>query len=72
MLREATVDSVRSAVVGLAGRSAEELAAMTRRGWTWVRAHHTRERFSAEYRRSVVEIVSRFRPELARRLELAA
>ena len=32
------------------------------------REHHTRERFAAEYRRALVEILHRFRPELARRL----
>jgi glycosyltransferase involved in cell wall biosynthesis len=71
VLAEPTVDAIRAAVVGLAGRGAGELEAMARRGWTWARAHHTRERFTAEYRRAIVEIVSRFRPALAARLELA-
>lgn len=68
VLGEPTVEAIRAAVVALAGRGAAELEAMARRGWAWARAHHTRERFSAEYRRSIVEIVTRFRPALAERL----
>ena len=70
VLQEATVEAVREAVIALSRRPAADLAAMARRGWEWARVHHTRERFSAAYRSAVVEIVRRFRPALAARLEL--
>lgn len=61
-----SVDEIRACVLGLSARSAADLAAMSRNAWNWVRAHHTRERFSHGYRQAVVEILERFRPELAR------
>ncbi len=70
VLDAADPDSIRKAVVDLSSRPAPELALMARRGWEWVRSHHTRERFSTEYRRSLLEIVDRFRPALRRRLEV--
>jgi glycosyltransferase involved in cell wall biosynthesis len=68
VLGGAEVEAIRAAVAGLAGRSAAELAGMARAAWSWVRAHHTRERFAAVYRERLLEIVERFRPALAARL----
>ena len=48
-------------------RPAADLEAMSRAGWEWVRAHHTREQFSRGYRQSMLEILERFRPALARK-----
>ena len=45
---------------------APELAAKSRRAWDWVRRQHTREKFAARYREALLEILDRFRPELAR------
>jgi len=70
VLAEPTVEAIRAAVVALSERDPGELEAMARRAWTFAREHHTRERFAAEYRRALVEILHRFRPELARRLEI--
>ncbi len=70
MLAEPSVEAIRAAAVGLSRRAPAELAAMARRAWDFARAHHTRARFAAEYRRTLVEILERFRPELARRLTL--
>jgi glycosyltransferase involved in cell wall biosynthesis len=68
VLADAEPETRRLVVFGLAGRPAAELEAMARRGWTWAREHHTRESFATGYRRAIVEIIERFRPELARRL----
>lgn len=68
VLGEPTVEAIRAAAVGLSRRAPDELAALARRAWQFAREHHTRERFAAEYRRALVEILHRFRPELARRL----
>ena len=68
VLASADTAAIRAAVVGLASRPASELESMARRGWEWARAHHTRERFAAEYRRALLDILARFRPELARRI----
>jgi glycosyltransferase involved in cell wall biosynthesis len=68
LLGEPTVEGIRAAVRALAGRPAAELAAMARAAWRYARAHHTRERFVTVYRQRVLEILTRFRPELAARL----
>ena len=65
-LTTSSVEEIRRAVLELAERPAADLEAMSRRAWEWVRAHHTREQFSMAYRRSLIEILERFRPELAR------
>jgi len=64
-LATSSVGEIRGRVLDLAGRPAEDLAAMSRNAWEWVRAHHTREEFSRVYRRSVLEILERFRPARA-------
>jgi hypothetical protein len=61
-----SVDEIRARLLELAARPPTELAAMSRNAWHWVRTHHTRERFSSVYRQSVIEILERFRPALAR------
>ena len=47
---EGTVESVERAVRSTAALPPQRLEEMSRRGWTWVREHHTRERFEQEYR----------------------
>lgn len=65
-LISSSLEEIRGRVLELAARAPEELAAMSRNAWEWVRAHHTRERFSHGYTRALSEILERFRPELAR------
>jgi len=67
-LATCSLEEIRSVVLALAAGSPVELEAMCRRGWEWVRAHHTRERFAAAYRDALREILARFRPALAARL----
>ncbi|KAB2956572.1 MAG: glycosyltransferase [Thermoanaerobaculia bacterium] len=68
VLREATVEGIRAAVAGLAGRPPAELEAMARSAWRHAREHHTRERFATVYRQRLLEILARFRPALRERL----
>jgi len=65
-LQFCTLEEIRERVLELTRRPAEELEAMSRSAWEWVRAHHTRELFSRTYRQSLLEILERFRPALAR------
>jgi glycosyltransferase involved in cell wall biosynthesis len=70
LLAEPSVDAIRAAAVELSRRDPDGLAAMARRAWQFARERHTRERFAAEYRRAMVEILHRFRPGLAGQLAL--
>lgn len=67
-LETSSIEEIRARVRELAARPPGELATLSRNAWTWVRAHHTRERFSAGYRAALREILARFRPELSRRV----
>lgn len=49
LLPGASVAQIQAAVGELAGRPAEELEAMARKAWAFVREHHTREVFRREY-----------------------
>lgn len=68
LLDDPSVEGIRAAVAALAARPAAELEALARGAWSYARAHHTRERFAAVYRQRMLEILDRFRPELAARL----
>lgn len=65
-LVSSSLEEIRGRVLELAARPPADLEAMSRSAWEWVRAHHTREQFSRVYRSSVLEILERFRPALAR------
>jgi len=65
-LVSSSLEEIRGRVLELAARPPAELEAMSRSAWEWVRAHHTRDQFSRSYRRSLFEILERFRPALAR------
>lgn len=67
-LVHSSLDEIRDRVRGLAARPPDELAAMSRSAWEWVRAHHTREQFARAYRQALLEILERFRPALAGRV----
>jgi glycosyltransferase involved in cell wall biosynthesis len=68
VLPEPSVEAIRSAAADVAARPAGALAAMSRAAWAFARGQHTRERFAAVYRQRILEILERFRPELAARL----
>jgi glycosyltransferase involved in cell wall biosynthesis len=65
VLERSSIDEIRERVLEVSRRSPGELAATGRRAWDWARRHHTRERFAARYREAMLEILDRFRPELA-------
>ncbi len=67
LLTDARVETVRASCRALAQRPAEELRATAAAAWRRARAAHTRETFAARYRQAVLEILARFRPELAER-----
>ncbi|MCL4837348.1 MAG: glycosyltransferase [Thermoanaerobaculia bacterium] len=64
LLRDSSLDEIRSRVLELASRPPEQSAAMARRAWEWVRVHHTRERFATAWREAIVAIVRERRPDL--------
>jgi len=68
VLATSTPDEIRDRVLELSRRSPQELAATSRAAWDWVRRTHTRARFSTTYRDALLEILDRFRPELASRI----
>jgi len=65
---EPTVEALRGAVVALAQRPVDELARMAAAAWRWARDHHSRERFTSVYRRQLLAILERFRPQLRDRV----
>ncbi len=69
VLDEVTPEAIVTACRQLASRTPEELRNMAHAAWSYARSHHTRERFAAEYRRALLEILKRFRPQLAERLQ---
>jgi len=68
LLADARVETIRAAALDLAARPAAELEAMAVEAWRRANASHTRAAFARNYRRAVVEILERFRPDLAARL----
>jgi len=68
VLEEPTVEAIRATVTELASRPHAELAAMAGAAWRYARAHHTRQQFTTVYRRQILAILERFRPELRARI----
>jgi glycosyltransferase involved in cell wall biosynthesis len=56
LLEDVSVEGIRAAARGLAGRPPETLGAMARAAWEFARANHTRERFAAGYRDVLLRI----------------
>ena len=56
LLEPATVESIRAAVLDFSARPPDRVEAMARAAWTWVREHHTRERFMEDYRHFVRQL----------------
>lgn len=67
LLPDARVETIRAAARQLAARPAGELRALAVEAWRRANAVHTRARFAANYRRAALEILERFRPDLAAR-----
>lgn len=65
LLADARVETIRAAARELSARSAGELRSMALESWRRARERHTREAFRRNYRATVLEILGRFRPELA-------
>jgi glycosyltransferase involved in cell wall biosynthesis len=67
LLREATVEAIRAAVVELAARPAGELERRSRAAWEWARAHHSREVFAGRFRAFAEDLVAgRYAPRSSR------
>jgi hypothetical protein len=57
LLSDCSVESIRAAARALAGQPAQQLAARARGAWEFARAHNTAERYAADYRRIVQQIL---------------
>ena len=68
LLADARVETIRAATLELSSRPAGELRSMALAAWRQANERHTRASFRAEYRRAVLAILERFRPELAARV----
>lgn len=69
LLPDAGVETIRAAALELAARPAAELEAMAVAAWRHANAVHTRAAFAVNYRRVLLEILERFRPDLAARAQ---
>jgi glycosyltransferase involved in cell wall biosynthesis len=58
ILPGASVNEIRRAVTALASRPTSELETMARKGWEYVRDHHSRESFSREWRQVLRAILT--------------
>ncbi|MBI4687481.1 MAG: glycosyltransferase [Nitrospirae bacterium] len=56
MLGDSSVDTIKKAVKKISDMPAEKLKSMSRNAWEFVRANHTKERFTEEYREFIEEI----------------
>lgn len=56
MLSECSVESIQSSIKDMSAGSPARLSGMAHSAWSWVRTHHSRERFRAEYRALVQDI----------------
>lgn len=68
LLADARVETIRAAARELSARGAGELRSMALESWRRARERHTREAFRRNYRATALEILARFRPELATRI----
>ncbi|MDH5740664.1 MAG: glycosyltransferase, partial [Nitrospira sp.] len=59
MFKENTVHTIKNAVQAMSNLPAGQLQQMARKAWEFARAHHTREKFTEEYKELVVGIVEK-------------
>lgn len=57
ILKDCSVDEIRSSVRTISAFSAQKLEAMSRKAWEFARANHTRERFAEEYKKVILHII---------------
>ncbi|MDQ1273370.1 MAG: hypothetical protein QG591_2000 [Planctomycetota bacterium] len=57
ILKECSLDEIRSSIQMISSFSAQKLEAMSRNVWEYARAHHTREKFAEEFKNSIVHII---------------
>jgi hypothetical protein len=60
LLQGSSVASIRDSIRMVASLSAQELKDRARRAWEFARTNHTREKFTEEYRKFFVTMVSNF------------
>lgn len=58
LLEKCSVKEITAAVEKLSGKSADELAMMSKMGWQYARTHHTRKKFAQQYGIFVEKITS--------------
>lgn len=57
ILKESSVKEIKNSIRMIASLPAQELKTMARKAWEFVRANHTREKFTESYRNVVKEII---------------
>jgi glycosyltransferase involved in cell wall biosynthesis len=58
LLKESSVDEIKTSVQSLSALPAQQIAAMAKKNWEFARANHTREMFAVNYSRVVSEILA--------------
>ena len=58
ILKECSVDEIKSSIRKVSSFSGRELKSMARNAWDFARANHTRERFVEEYRKAMSSIMA--------------
>lgn len=58
MLENCSVDTIKARIRMVANFPAERLQQMSRKAWEYARAHHTREKFAEEYKKTVLKIIN--------------
>jgi glycosyltransferase involved in cell wall biosynthesis len=59
VLKDCSIEEIRTSVREVSNLSSDVLEAMSRRAWDFARAHHTKETFSQQCRTLIAEIVNR-------------
>ncbi|NJN70771.1 MAG: glycosyltransferase [Nitrospira sp.] len=59
MFKENTVHTIKNAVQAMSNLPAGQLQQMSRKAWEFARAHHTREKFTDEYKKLVLGILEK-------------
>jgi glycosyltransferase involved in cell wall biosynthesis len=71
ILKDCSVDNIKSAILSVSSFPAEKLKSMSRKAWQYARRNHTRERFAQEYSNAINQIMAKhFSQKCASRNEL--
>lgn len=60
VLKEASIQAIKQEIQKISSLPPEDLKAMARRSWEFVRINHTRDKFAREYRKVIAEIIATF------------